>query len=94
MAQYEIIAPEGAAIELKLQVVVRLVCLRGHDEARTKCIKPVQKAVLVRSIKSKGSMRPNAQELKILRQPIRATHTLRIHFPQWRLQDDHHVTNI
>ena len=94
MAQDKVIAHEGAAIELKLQVVVRPVCLRGYDEARTECIKPVQKAVVVRSIKNNGSMRPNAQELKILRQPIRATHTLRIHFPKWRLQDDHHVTNM
>ena len=85
MAQDNIIAHEGAANELQLQVVVRLVCLRGHDEARAECIKPVQKAVLMRSIKSNGSMRPKTQGLKILRQPIRATDILRIHFPHWRL---------
>ena len=60
MTQDNIIAHEGAAIELELKVVVRLVCLRGHDEARNNCIKPVQKAIRVRSIKSDGSVRPKA----------------------------------
>ena len=85
MAQDNIIAHEGAANELNFQVAVRLVRLRGHDDARTECIKPVQKAVLMRNIKSNGWMRPKTQGLKILRQLIRAAHTLCIHFPQWGL---------